>query len=403
MTLLGPGPGADDDFDFLTPVETFGQGDPDAPRRNRWLMVVGAVALVGVTAWAVTSGSAKDARPAPDPTPSAVEQSTTSSKETPVQALPLTDEGRPYLRVDGTAGRAVVVVPLTNTDVAPVTLTGVDVSGGAPGVSAELMTMAQASPLIVSASGPAVLSDPSAPRPAPAPIGLEQGVSAALVLIVSPDCGADTSGADAIVTVHGTTTIAGSAAPADFLWLPVTDPSNPSPTWLTDAYAALCHPVASPPATTTSVSHVVDGMRMTTAGPTRLPSGTMFVVTLTATNTTRTTFRGALGVMAATRVAGDGFPSFVTPDRIDTRADLIGAGIVGAQVKPLTAFSTGAELRHQSLAAGATMTCSFYLDATDAPEIVGPVRGWVPVVQRDGTSAAAMPDAGGYPVLTLPR
>jgi hypothetical protein len=232
---------------------------------------------------------------------------------------------------------------------------------------------------------------------------LEQGLSAALVLTVSPDCGSAVSNASPIVTVHGTTTIAGSEAAADFVWSPVTDPNIPSPTWLTDADAAACHPVASTPAATTSVSHLVDGLRMTTAGPTSLPGGTMFVVTLTATNTTSTTFHGTIGVMAATQVKGNGFPSFVTPDQIDTRADLMGMGISGAAMKGVTSFSTGAELKDQSLAAGATMTVSFYLDATVAPVIVGPVRGWVPAVQRDGTGATQMADPRGFPTLTLPH
>ncbi len=226
--MTPPEPGVDDDFDFLTPVETFGQGNPDAPRRNGWLMVAGAVALVGVTVWAVTSGSAQNAGPAPSPSPSAPEQSAPAQQVAPVQTLPLADKGQPYVRADDTARRAVVVVPLTNTDVAPITLTGVDVSGGAPGVSAGLMTMAQASPLILSASAPTALSDPSAPRLVPAPIPLGQGLSAALVLIVSPDCGSAVSNASPIVTVHGTTTIEGSAAAADFVWSPVADPNSSS-------------------------------------------------------------------------------------------------------------------------------------------------------------------------------
>jgi hypothetical protein len=365
-------------------------------------MVAGAVALVGVTAWAVTSGSAQDARPAPRRSPSAPEQSLPSRQVT-IQTLPLADEGRPYVRADVTARRAVVVVPLTNTDVAPITLTGVDVAGDAPGVSAALMTMAQASPLILADPAPRALSDPSAPTLVTAPIQLGQGLSAALVLTVSPDCGSAVSDANPTVTVHGTTAIAGSAAAADFLW-PVTDLNSPSPTWLTAADAAVCRPVGSPPATTTSASHLVDGLRMTTAGPTRLPSDTMFAVTLTVTNTTSTMFHGTIGVMAATHVKGIGFPSFVTPDQLDTRADLIGAGIGGATTKDVTAFSVGAELRHQSLAAGATMTVSFYLDATVVdPVIVGPVRGWVPVVERDGTTVTRMAGSGGYPVLTLPH
>ncbi len=165
----------------------------------------------------------------------------------------------------------------------------------------------------------------------------------------------------------------------------------------------MCHPVTIPPAATTSVSHLVDGLRMTTAGPTRLPSGTMFVVTLTATNTTSTTFHGTIGVMAATHVKGNGFPFFVTTDQIDTRADLIGMGIGGAAMKGVTAFSTGAELKDQSLAAGATTTLRFYLDATVDPVIVGPVRGWVPAVQRDGSGATQMADPDGFPILTLPH
>jgi hypothetical protein len=129
----------------------------------------------------------------------------------------------------------------------------------------------------------------------------------------------------------------------------------------------------------------------------------MFVVTLTATNTTSKAFNGTIGVMAATRVNGNGFPSFVTPDQIDTRTALIAAGIGGATKNGVTPFLTGAELRHQSLAAGATMTVSFYLNASAASVIVGPVRGWVPVVERDGTSAALTAEPDGFSVLTLPH
>ena len=138
-----PQPGIDDDFDFLTPLETSGQGSPEAPRRGRWILVDGTVALGGVTAWAVVSGTTHQPTPVPSRTPTATSQSPTPVITAVVGDLALSD-GQTYVRLDSSRRTAVLVVALTNNDPKPVSLDGVEVTGTDVPVTASVLPLAQA-------------------------------------------------------------------------------------------------------------------------------------------------------------------------------------------------------------------------------------------------------------------
>jgi hypothetical protein len=394
-----PQPGLDDDFDFLTPLETSGQGSPDAPRRGRWLLVGGAVALVGITAWAVTSGTTHQATPVPSPTPSGTHQSPTPVITSVVGDLALND-GQPYARLDSSRRTAVVVVPLANNDSNPVSLDGVEVTGTDVPVTASVLPLAQAASYVFPTTQGA--SGSTAPTPEPGPVTLAQGLSAALVVAVTPDCAVTDIGPAPTVTVHGSMSVDGKPARSQFVWLGAHD-SPEALTWLADAVASVCRPHTSPPSALATVTQVVRGVRMTTSGPLRPPLQTPVDVTLTATNTTQHRIRASLGVMLVDSTRSNGFSPMLGPDQFDTRPGIVGSGYGGVQVRGVTPLESAVLAKDQALAPGATLTITFHVDVSPGTDLIGPTRGWLPALVLGSDVLPVPVDVRRYPAVTLPR
>ena len=373
-------------------TEVLEQGDPDRPGRRRWTAVAMALVLLGVLGWwflRTPPGTQSAPPPASGPT----------LPITPAQDLGLS-ESSTYYRVDPTNHRVVVAELLANNGPVPISLTSVQVSEANPPLDAVVVPLGTAGHLLL--SGQPVPVATFHPAGAATAIRLRQGAQAALLVSVAADCSNLPPQPTAVVTLLGT--VAGAGTPAAASYAVQDAPNGTAPGWLPTALQKACHPVRASAAMTV-VRQTVAGLVLTTTGPTRPPANEMFTVTLTATNTATTGFRGQLGVLATDRVRGNSFPGFVGPDPLDDRPHLSSWGFGDQEHNGVTEIGSGALLGGQSISPGATTTITFYLDA-DAVSglgLLGPTRGWTPLAWPAGAATFSLPTSPSDPILVLPK
>lgn len=374
-------------------TEVLERGDPDGPGRRRWTAVAGVVVLVGAAGWWF-HGTPHRAVAGP-PAASGV----IAPLIPPAQDLTLS-ESTPYYRVDPNSHRVLVYVLVANDGEGPISLTTVHVSDANLRLDAVVVPLGTASRLLMSGQPlPEAIFHPASAATA---IRLRKGALAALLVSASPDCSTLPTTPTAVLDIVGTVDGAGTPTAASYAVLDA--PNGLAPGWLPVALQDACHAVPEA-AATTMVRRTVDALILTTIGPSRPPANQMFTVTVTATNTATTPFRGQLGVMATNRTRSNNLPGFVGPDPLDTRPHLSAWAFGGLEHDGVTEVGSGAFLGEQSIQPGATTTVVFYLDASAVSglALLGPTRGWTPLARPAGAANPLPPTSQPDPVIVLPK
>jgi hypothetical protein len=376
--------------------EVLSSGDPDATRSRRWFLPVGALALAGLAAVSLIARSAHP--PVPRPTPTS---SITGTTEPAANFAPLpVAEGNPYFRSAPNNGMSIVAFLLTDNSPQPITLSSVQVTGANMQMAAAIVPIDSVRRLMLESGSVESFSSQVEGRT----IQVTQGKSAGLVIWVEPNCAVRSPPPTVVVTVVGSIRSPTGYAPASYT-LPEPLDGSSSPTWLQQGVAAACTPQApSQSGQVEVVEQEFGGLRLTTSGPRYPPGSEPFTVTLTATNVTNAPYRGGLGVCVTDRIRGNGLAQPVGPDALDTRTNLTAWGSFGFPAPAgTTSVTLGAVLKDETIGPGATLTLTFYLDAARIQELLGPTRGWIPVLWPNGSPSAAQPDSSHYPIIVLAR
>jgi len=374
-------------------TEVLGHGDPDRAGRRRSTPFVAAVVLLAAVGWWVHQGDSSRVSKSP------AGAGLSAPQAVPVQDLSLS-EITPYYRLDPTNRRVVVGVLVANNGAGPISLTSVRVSNANPRLDAVLVPLGTASALLLSAEP--VPEATFHPAHSVTAIRLRPGARAAVLVSVAADCSTLATQPTAELTIVGSVARAGT--PAAAIYTLQDAPNGLAPGWLPTALQVACHPVDRSAAMTV-VRRTVAGLVLTTTGPTRPPADEMFTVTLTATNTATTGFRGQLGVVAVDRVRGNGFAGFVGTDPLDTRPHLTSWDFFGAERGGVTDVGSGALLGGQIIPPGASTTIIYYLDASPVSGLglLGPTHGWTPITWPAGAVTFVLPTSQPDPILVLPK
>jgi hypothetical protein len=376
--------------------EVLAHGDPDATRSRRWILPLGATALAGLAAVSLLARSTHP--PVPRPTPAS---SVTVTTEPAANFAPLpVAEGDPHLRSVPENGTSIVAFLLTDNSPQPITLSSVLVAGANMQMAAAIVPIDSVRHLILEGGSVESFSSKVVGRT----IQVTQGKSAGLVIWLEPNCTVRPPPPTAVVTVIGAIQSPTGSAPASYT-LPEPLDGSSSPTWLQQGAAAACTPqTPSHSGQVEVVEETFGGLRLTTSGPSHPPGSEPFSVTLTATNVTNAPYRGGLGVCVTDRIRGNGLAQPVGPDALDTRTNLTAWGSFGFPAPAgTTSVTLGAVLKDETIGPGATLTLTFYLDAARIQELLGPTRGWIPVLWPNGSPSAAQPDSSHYPIIVLAR
>lgn len=298
--------------------------------------------------------------------------------------------GSRYLRLDPAGHRAYVQLVLTNVDPAPLVLTGSRATDSPVRMQLRLVDPNTAALDLMAPIGGVFDARLSTSR-----VTLLPGAQAALEIFLEPDC------ARAPYATYPQLSIGyASGGSARTFEVP---PELPIVTnWFDDAIAEACGGVPMP--NRLVATRELDGLRITTNGP-RSPIGP-FVVQVTATNVAKTAFVGSVGVVLFDRapyIAGGAQPE-IGLNLVQRAFDptLMTWSVAGGVVGNVMPIGSGALREQVRLAPGATGRFDFEFSLTSAPDVIGPLVGWIPAVMPGGGPFPDYADPGTFPQIVRP-